>query len=267
MATQCVSVRGVELAYEVSGTGPDLIWGHGLTLDRTSDAAMGLLDWGRIPASVVRYDARGHGASGTTLEIDTYSWLELARDQLALAHALGISAYVAAGASMGCGTALHAAMLGPEKVKALVLALPPTAWEKRAAQATQWNLMATMIESEGLEAFLAARAAFDPPDPFVRDEEYRVRQAAAVRAWEPNRLALIMRGATVANLPDRADIAALHVPALILAWTGDPIHPLETAEELQSLLPEAELHVASSPSDLRSWTDLTGGFLRRVLES
>jgi 3-oxoadipate enol-lactonase len=267
MPPQRLTIRGVEVEAEVSGEGPALIWGHGLSMNRASDADMGLLDWQRIPVTVVRYDARGHGESESTPDLAGYSWSELAQDQLALADALGISTYVAAGASMGCGTALHAAVLGEERVAALVLAIPPTGWETRAAQAEQWELAATVIETEGVEAVIAARAELEPPDPYVGDEQRREQQAAATRAWDPDRLALVMRGATKANLPDRAEIAGLTVPALILAWTGDPIHPVSTAEELHALLPDSELHVASTRSDLGTWTDLTAGFLQRVLAS
>jgi len=264
---QRFTIRGVEVEAEVSGEGPDLIWGHGLSMNRDSDADMGLLDWDRIPFTVVRYDARGHGESESTPDLDAYSWSELAQDQLALADALGISTYVAAGASMGCGTALHAAALGHGRVQALVLAIPPTAWETRAAQAEQWELVATVIETDGVEAVIAARAELDPPDPFVGDEQRREQQAAATRAWDPDRLALVMRGATRANLPDRDEIAGIKVPALILAWTGDPIHPVSTAEELHALLSDSELHVASSRSDLNTWTDLTAVFLQRAFSS
>jgi pimeloyl-ACP methyl ester carboxylesterase len=267
MAPQRFIIRGAEVEAEVSGEGPDLIWGHGLSMDRCSDADMGLLDWDRIPFTVVRYDARGHGESESTPDLDAYSWSELAQDQLALADALGISTYVAAGASMGCGTALHVGVLSGGRVKALVLAIPPTAWETRAAQAEQWEMAASVIETEGVEAVIAARAELDPPDPYLGDDRRRELQAAATRAWDPGRLALVMRGATRANLPDRADIARIAVPALILAWTGDPIHPLSTAEELHSLLPDSELHVASTASDLSSWTDLTVRFLKRALDS
>jgi pimeloyl-ACP methyl ester carboxylesterase len=74
-----------------------------------------------------------------------------------------------------------------------------------------------------------------------------------------------MRGATEANLPERAALAQIGVPALILAWTGDPIHPVSTAEELAALIPDAELHVASTASDMDDWTAHTNTFLRRVL--
>lgn len=264
MADDRVAVRGVELAYERRGDGPDLIWGHGLSMNRVSDAEMALLDWDRVPASVVRYDARGHGESQSTPTLSGYSWAELARDQIGLADALGIDAYVAAGASMGCGTALHAALLAPGRVRALVLVIPPTAWEARAAQAELWAASAGIIENEGVEALIAARAAMDPPDPYRGDDARRERQAAATRAWDPGRLALVMRGAATADLPDRSEVATIAVPALVLAWTGDPVHPASVARELADLLPQSELHVASTRPDVESWSDLVGAFVAAV---
>jgi len=234
-------------------------------MNRASDAVMGLLDWNQIPVSVVRYDARGHGESESTPDTKGYSWRELASDQLALADALAIGTYVSAGASMGCGTALHAALLRPDRIRALVLALPPTGWEARAAQAAVWEQSATMIEDRGVEAMVASRAELDPPDPYKGDPQRREQQAAAIRAWDPDRLALVMRGAAEANLPERAELTKIDVPVLVLAWTGDPVHPISTAEELAGLIPDTELHVASTASDVHEWTARTNGFLRRVL--
>lgn len=255
------TVRGARLAYETSGSGAPLIWGHGLSMNRVSDAELGPLDWSRIPTSVVRYDARGHGESESTPDLDAYSWEELARDQLALADTLGVGEYIAGGASMGCGTALHAALLAPERVRSLVLVIPPTAWEARAAQTEQWEISAALVEREGVESLIAARAALEPPDPFRGDEARRERQAAATRRWDPGRLALVFRGATRANLPDREALAGIGVPALILAWTGDPVHPESTARELAGLLRRSELHVASTAGEVGSWTERVADFL------
>ena len=256
-----VTVRGARLAYETRGSGPPFIWGHGLSMNRVSDDELGPLDWTRIPAAVVRYDARGHGESESTPELGGYGWAELGRDQLALADALGIGEYIAGGASMGCGTALHAAVLAPDRVRRLVLVIPPTGWETRAAQAEQWEASAALIEREGVEALIEARAALEPPDPFRGDEARRQRQAAATRAWEPGRLALVMRGATRANLPDRGAVAGIAVPTLILAWTGDPVHPESTARELAGLIRGSELHVASTAAEVGSWTERVAGFV------
>lgn len=257
-----LSVRGARIAYEIAGEGPDLIWGHGLSMNRVSDAEMALLDWSRIRATVVRYDARGHGESESTPDLAGYSWGELARDQLALADALGIGRYVAAGASMGCGTALHAGALAPERIRGLVLVIPPTAWETRAAQAAQWGAASGMIEADGVEAFITARADLELPDPYRADPDARRRQQADnLRRWDPARLALAMRGAAGADFPDRDTVAKIAMPALILAWTGDPVHPRSTADELAGLLPDSRLHVASTLQDLAGWSDVVEEFV------
>lgn len=261
MSEAKAQIRGAEIAYEVAGSGPDLVWGHGLTQTRANESALGLVDWNRVPARVLRYDARGHGRSETTPDLGGYSWLELAHDQLALADAVGIDSYVAAGASMGCGTALHAAVLAPDRIDRLVLVIPPTGWEARSAQADQWELTAKVIEVKGVERIIAARAELAPPDPFVGDDERRQLQDDATRAWDPSRLATVMRGATTANLPDREQIRAIGMPALILAWTGDPVHPAATASELVDLLPDAELHLASTQEQVDSWTDRIATFI------
>lgn len=256
-----IVVRGARLAYERSGDGPDLIWGHGLSQSRADESVLSLVDWSRIPARVTRYDARGHGESESTPDLEGYSWAELALDQLALADALGIDRYVAAGASMGCGTALHVGVRAPDRVRGLILVIPPTAWETRAAQAELWAQSATVIETEGVEAMIAARAALPAPDPFVDDPGYRDRSAAATRRWDPARLAHVMRGAARADFPTRDEIAAITTPTLILAWTGDPVHPAATADELSRLLPHAERHDASTADDLAAWTDRIAAFI------
>ena len=254
-------VRHAELFYVQAGYGPDLIWGHGLTQTRANEESLGLLDWSGIAARVLRYDARGHGLSQSTPELAGYSWEELARDQLALADHLDIDHYIAAGASMGCGTALHAAVLAPHRVARLVLVIPPTGWETRAVQADQWLTTARVIESKGVEPIIAAMEETAPPDPFADNAEWRNRQAAATRSWDPKRLALVLAGATTANLPDREQIKSITVPSLILAWTGDPIHPVSTAEELAELLPDASLYLASTAAELATWTDRVAAFV------
>ena len=254
-------VRGARIAYEQSGEGPDLIWGHGLSQTRADESVLALVDFDRLPARVTRYDARGHGESETTPDLDGYSWAELAADQLALADALGIDRYVAAGASMGCGTAIHVAVRAPERVARLVLVIPPTAWETRAAQADLWAQSATVIETEGVEVMIEARAALAPPDPFLDDPSYRDRSAAATRRWDPARLAHVMRGAARADFPSREQIAGISVPTLILAWTGDPVHPTATADELSRLLPHAERHDATTHAELSTWTNRIARFV------
>ncbi|MEO6653873.1 MAG: alpha/beta fold hydrolase [Ilumatobacteraceae bacterium] len=256
-------IRDVEFAYDRSGDGPDLVWGHGLTSSMASEDDLGLVDWSAIRrrARVLRYDARGHGQSGSTADPAGYSWRSLALDQLALTDHLGIASYVAGGASMGCATALHAAVLAPDRIRALVLVIPPTAWATRAEQTGVYRVMADLVEAGDHETLLAGAAAGPPPDPFVDDPRWKARFPELLSTCEPTRLARVFRGAATADLPSPDQIAAIEVPALIIAWTGDPGHPVQTAARLQELMPHAELRLVTTAAGLAGWTDRLRAFL------
>jgi len=254
-------IRGAEIAIEEFGSGVDVVWGHGLTQSRALENRRPLINLSSLDARVVRYDARGHGDSESTPDLDGYGWDELAEDQLTLATALDIGRYVAAGASMGAATALHAAVMSPERIVGLVLVIPPTGWETRAEQAGVYEQGAALIETVGVERIIAAGSLIAPPDPFVDDPEFHARRAEGLRRWDPRRLAHAMRGATRAQLPTRQQIASIRCPTLIIAWTGDPGHPVGTAVELGRLMPHAMMHVDSTGAAVEQWTAHVADFL------
>ena len=148
-------VRGVDLAVVDTGEGPAVLWGHGFA-SSVQDEADRMLRWDRISARnrVVRWDARGHGLSTGTLDPDDYRWDNLGRDFVALADALGIERYAVGGVSMGAAAALHAATDAPSRVAGLVLVLPPTAYETRAAQAGEYLTGAALVEEQGADAYV-----------------------------------------------------------------------------------------------------------------
>jgi 3-oxoadipate enol-lactonase len=249
-----------DLAHTVLGHGPAFVWGHGLTSSRAGEDRLPLLDWGAFTGAgrqVIRYDAAGHGETGGPADPDAYRWPELATDLLALLDELGLDRVDAGGASMGCASTLHAAVGAPERFDRLVLVIPPTAWDTRAAQAAIYNAGADLAEREGKAAWLAAAAA--APRPAIFADLPVVPPAADIpEALLPS----VMRGAAASDLPAQEAIAALHHPALILAWAGDPGHPESTAERLHDLLPNSELRVAQQLKDLIAWTTTITGFLQ-----
>lgn len=272
-ASEHIMVRGVELATSVATIGASealadewFVWGHGLTSSMAREDEFGVLDHARLAREIrlVRYDARGHGRSGSTDDLDAYHWRELAADQLGLVDALGIDRYVAGGASMGCATALYAALAAPERVAGLVLVIPPTAWETRADQRTLYEVNAVLVETGRVEELIAGAQQLPPPDPLVDDPAWRDGFERELRSADPVRLARIFRGAGLTDLPPTDALATIAVPTLVLAWTGDPGHPVSTAERLAEVIPDAELHVASTRADLDRWTDLTVDLLRAV---
>ena len=256
-------VRNCRFDYRLTGEGPDIVWGHGLTSSMADEDELALVDWNAAGARhrVLRYDARGHGGSDSTTEIDAYSWEALAHDQLALADAVGIDRYVAAGASMGAATALHAALLAPDRVRALVLVIPPTGWETRAAQTGLYAAMADLVETGRHAELLAASAEVPPPDPVADEPLWTGRFERKLAETDPLRLARVFRGAGTADLPSHEAIATIAVPVLILAWTGDATHPLTTAARLQELMPQSELAVATTRAGVDTWSSRTATFV------
>jgi len=76
-----------------------------------------------------------------------------------------------------------------------------------------------------------------------------------LRTAHPRAVAAAMRGAADSDLPAPEALSRVEAPALILAWPGDPMHPVSTAKRLAKLLPDAELRVARSWHEVEGWTD------------
>ena len=274
----------VVLAYDEVGDGPPVVYAHGLTSSRRSEDAWTLTDWSPVVAAgrrLVRYDARGHGESTGRPRYTDYTWPYLAGDLLALVDHIsgpgpgpgqdpdqepepgpgpGSGSNPAPvdviGASMGCGTLLHAAIRHPERFGRLVLVIPSTAWETRPMAAAANRAAADIIERNGLDSFLAAvkdlplapvpaQAPGTPPLPDITESLY------------PH----VMRGSAATDLPDPDVLRALEHPALILTWAGDPGHPVSTAEKLKDLLPNAWLHVSDDYADATTWGERAAAFL------
>lgn len=260
-----LSVRGFDLDYDVSGGGdaPALVWGHGLTGSRGQSAAYPLVRLQAVEQqrAVVRYDARGHGLSSIIDDPAKGSWAELALDQIALIDHLGLDRVVIGGVSMGAGTAMHAALRLRDRLERMILVIPPTGWEERAPQVALYEQMAQIVETRGPKTLLAASAEMPPPDPFVGGTDHADRRAGTMGAADPVRLAACYRGAAYADLPPLADLATIATPTLVLAWSGDPGHPVSTAEKLRATLPDVEVSIASTRAEFDTWSDRIHAFL------
>lgn len=256
-----LSVPGAVIDFDVRGqdtSGPAVVQLHGLTSSRLRDRTLGL-DLGRRLAMdgtepraprVLRYDARAHGRSSGRSEPADYTWDRLADDLLALLdHVFPGEPVHGVGPSMGTGTLLHAAVRDPGRFAGLTLAVPPTAWETRRAQATAYETQAQLVEAEGLDALLALGAQAPTPPA-----------AAAAPPTVPDLRAdlvpSVLRGAATADLPPREALSTVAIPTLLLAWTDDPAHPLSTATQLRDLLVVSDLDVASTPDGVERWPDL-----------
>ena len=231
------------------------VWGHGLTSSRAKEDRTGLFSW-EVPQGweLVRYDAAGHGDSAVTdRDPARYGWERLAGDMLDLAPEI----FVAGGASMGCATTLYAALQAPQRVEAMVLVIPPTAWETRAAQREMYEASAHIAETYGLARLRELAAERPVPAIFEGHPE--------LSEYDPqideDLLATVLRGAASSDLPTGDVLASFAQPALILAWDTDPAHPVSTANALHEALPSSTLHVADTLDEVRTWPALVREFL------
>lgn len=260
MAEGASAVRGTRIGWTAEGSGPLVVWAHGMTNDRWALERAGLYDWRPVVEAghrLVRYDARGHGESGGGTDPEQYTWSELAEDLLALADDLSPDAPLAAmGSSMGSATLLTAALRRPDRFSKLVLTAPPTAWATRERQAAVYEQSAAIAERDGAAAF-GRLVASQPRVGLFRDlpdypPKLRVRDEL---------LPSVLRGGARSDLPPEDEIRRLRVPTLVLSYADDPGHPVSTGERLAELIPGAEFGVAASVPELRTWGDRAAAFL------
>ena len=261
-----VEARGgqsVALATESVGCGQPFVWGHSLMGSMAQDFAGGVLAWRELAdvAQVIRFDARGHGQSGSEGEPQDYRWDNLARNMWQVADSYTEEKVILGGASMGSAAALYAACQRPEQVKGLVLVIPPTAWELRRRMKRNYRVMARIVE---LTCGLPLRLLRFIPDAKEGDSFHQkmlATLAGELPGANPRGVAGALRGASLSDLPSLEELEKLSMPVLILAWPDDTVHPLSVAEQLHSRLQNSQLEVAQHPDDPYRWPKLVRDFI------
>jgi pimeloyl-ACP methyl ester carboxylesterase len=207
---------------------------------------------------VLRFDARGHGDSTGAADESHYRWPALSQDLLAVLDAAAPGEVVDGLAeSTGCGALLWAVVHQPQRFRRLVLVIPPSVREEREEQAKLYLAAADLIELRGRDAWLRLVDTF-PPVPLLDQGGWaRARSIPVEVALLPS----VLRGAATSDLPSVEELSAVEQPTLVLAWTGDPNHPAETAERLARELPNCTVEIASQPDDVRGWGSRVAAFL------
>ena len=250
------SIRGAAISWSEQGEGPVVVYAHGLTSSRARDAE--LVDWSAVARRhrLVAFDARGHGLSSGDNDPASYAWSELAKDLVEFIREIAPNEKVSGiGLSMGTATMIYAALAAPEIFDRLVLTAVPTAWATRKGQSDLYAKLANLVEGEGLGAFNELMAS-QPTLPVFAD-----RAARLVPDIDESLLASVLRGAGASDLPEEQLVATIELPTLILAWAGDPGHPVSSAQRLNELIAGSQLKVAETPEDFRAWGTLADDFL------
>src|SRR5436305_10809436 len=130
---------GVNIHYEVHGSGPPLLLTHGYS----STSAM----WqGQIAAlskhhTLVLWDMRGHGQSDYPADAAAYSEALTVGDMAALLDKIGASSAIIGGLSLGGYMSLAFYRANPERVRALLIIDTGPGFKKNDARAA-WNTRA-----------------------------------------------------------------------------------------------------------------------------
>ncbi|MGA3523678.1 alpha/beta fold hydrolase [Melissospora conviva] len=239
--------HGVALERLTTGVGePVTVFAHGLANGIANTRPFG----GGVTGRKVFFQFRGHGRSDSPEGEWTYA--DLARDLRAIADLS--RATRAFGASLGAGALARLLTESPARFERVVFFLPAALDQPRPDVAGQRLTALLEAVEEGDASAMAEAVELEMPSA--------VRNTPAGWSYLRQRLDQLMRdglGAGLASLPehaplaDRAGLAAVDVPALVIANAGDELHPVEVAEELAAALPQATLHVYDKPGVL--WTD------------
>lgn len=225
-------VRGV--AFSSVGAGdPVTVFAHGLGGSAAETRPLA----SRVPGTRVLFDFRGHGASAGLP--GGWDYELLADDLLGVADAVG--AQCAVGLSLGAGTLMRVLAHDPGRFARVVFVMPAAIDASRVDGATlRLQRLGEAVDAGDVDRVAEILLTEVPPE--IRNRRgiatlvrRRAQQLAARPAPRPAR--------DDRPLPSRALLSGVHVPALVIAQEGDPLHRVAVAEELCDALPDARLVV------------------------
>ena len=228
-----VTVGGARIEYLVGGSGPALVWLHGI------EGNLGALKFHEEMARHFTVHLPTHpGFAGS----DRPEWLEtfvdLSRFYLWIIDALGLPKTILAGHFIGGWLAAEIAVMSPQVVSKLIL-VDAAGVRPREGEITDIFLHGTEATRRLSFADTAQVPDYDllfgnKPDPQAREAHVINREAVTRYCWKP-----YMHDPSLAELLER-----LHdVPTLVVWGREDRIVPLESGELYRKAIRGAQLEV------------------------
>jgi pimeloyl-ACP methyl ester carboxylesterase len=197
---------GVEIYYEVHGSGPPLLLTHGYSM--TSQMWQGQIEALAKHRQLLLWDMRGHGRSDYPDDASAYSEALTVADMAALLDAIGAERAIVGGLSLGGYMSLAFYRAHPDRVRALLIIDTGPGFKKDDAREA-WNRRASetgdRFDREGLSALqLGSR---ERSDVSHRDASGLARAARGMLTQRDGRV--------IELLPD------IKVPSLVVVGADD----------------------------------------------
>jgi pimeloyl-ACP methyl ester carboxylesterase len=241
-----VAINGQRIHFQdTGGDGPAVVLSHGFLMDHQMFAP-------QVAAlspefRVITWDERGFGS--TEFDGKPFTYWDSARDCLGLLDHLGLGRAVLGGMSQGGFLSLRAALLAPERVRALVLLDTQAGAEDPEQVETYADMLDAWVEvgpGEHLADVVAGLILGEDPAqhaPWI----------AKWQAWPRERLR--EPGRCLLERDDIADrLGEITCPALVVHGTADLAIGMDRAEALAAALPDCrgvtQIHDAGHAANL-----------------
>lgn len=181
---------------------------------------------------VVRFDARGHGAS--PVPPPPYAVADLGEDVLVLLDRLEIERAAMCGVSLGGATAIWLALNAPDRVSRLAVCFSaayfgaPEGWLQRAATVRARGM--TAVVDSVLERWFTP--AFAGREPQVVERARTMLAATPAEGYAAGCEA-------VAGIDLRAELPRIEAPTLVLSGDQDPATPPARGRQIAARVPGA----------------------------
>jgi 3-oxoadipate enol-lactonase len=238
-----IRANGIDVNYTVEGDGPWLTMSHSLAcnLHMWDEEAKRLSK----RYKVLRYDTRGHGASGAPA--GAYTMELLADDLHGLLQGLGMKSTHFVGLSMGGMIGQTYALKYPGMFKSL--ALCDTTSRYPAEAAGLWAERIKTVEAQGMEPLVESTLARWFTEPFRKSHPEVVQKVATmIRATPAPGYIGCSHAIPKINLTAR--LKEIRCPALVIVGKDDAGTPLAMAEDIHQALPGSKLVVIPSAAHL-----------------
>ena len=258
---------GIRFRYSLFGTGPKVVFCHGLTGDLRNSLEL----IGPLPDhQLLVWDARAHGETMPVGPAAELTFATFARDLNALFSHLGIDKAVVGGVSMGAATATRFTLDYSQHVAALVLVRPAWLDQPNPEAMLLYPQVADCLERYGCDGGR------------VKVKTLREYQSLLSKSTEDaqgiieqfDRPLAVERSARLRNIPGDCpinnweEIRSLNVPALVVGNDQDLVHPLSYAETWAQRLPQGQLvQVPSRPKEFEKHVQAFRGQLAQFLTS